>query len=210
MRVPQSPHTLRKFVSTSSDSDSSDSDVQKSEKSGMKPPKPFSKKKELRSENTGEKTGTTGTFVSANRGRERTRISAVQRLVERKMAQKEKEREKERDTLFRRSSSVGSNLPREKENLSRSLSRERLNSDTSKTYIRISSQNSSIREVSPTKKPMEPKLGLGQPLKSAEILQNLQEPKKPENNPEPPVKKQERKISFTTEKTIGQVSHCRF
>ena len=207
MRVPQSPHTLRKFVSTSSDSDSSDSDVQKTEKS-MKPPKPFSKKKELRSENQNGGAGTTGTFVSANRGRERTRISAVQRLVERKMAQKEKEREKERDTLFRRSSSVGSNLPREKENLSRSLSRERLNSDTSKTYIRISSQNSSIREVSPTKKPMEPKLGLGQPLKSAEILQNLQEPKK--ETVEPPVKKQERKISFTTEKTIGKVRHYRF
>ena len=76
--------------------------------------------------------------------------------------------------------------------VNRSLSRERLNSDTSKTYIRISSQNSSIREVSPTKK-MEPKLGLGQPLKSTEILQNL-----PKNEP----KKQERKISFTTEKTI--------
>ena len=101
MRVPQSPHSLRKVVSTSS----SDSDESSSEKGSnsekTKPPRPFNKKKELRP--------STDTVNITNRSsRDRTRISAVQRLVERKMAQKEKDREKERDLMFKRSSSVGS------------------------------------------------------------------------------------------------------
>ena len=199
MRVPQSPHNLRKFVSTSSSESDNDSSSESEKTMGKKPPKPFSKKKELRpSENA-----TTGTFVSANRGRERTRISAVQRLVERKMAQKEREKEKERDTLFRRSSSVGSNVKCENSpNLSRSLSRERL--DTSKTYIRISSKNSSIREVSPTKRVTSDtteKLSKIEPLKSTEIFKDLTSDKKGEQNNNEPEKPQ-RKISFTTEKTI--------
>ena len=151
MRVPQSPHTLRKFVSTSSSSDSETETSSDSEKMKLPPKQPFSKnKKELRShahEN-----------FSHHRSRERTRISAVQRLVERKMAQKEKDREKERDQLLRRSSSVGSNGLRAssqnaENHLSRSLSRDRINQDPSKTYITISSgKTTRIRESSPTKK----------------------------------------------------------
>lgn len=159
-------------------------------------------------------------YVSANRGRERTRISAVQRQIERKMAQKEKEKEKERATLFqRRSSSVGSSKFAEHDNdnacssLSRSLSRDRLDS-TSKTYIRISSNaKSSIRESSPTKKvessQENTKEILGQnfePLKTTEILKDLNSnsdsssSKKVDDNDNEI--KATRKISFTTEKTI--------
>ena len=161
-------------------------------------------------------------YVSApNRGRERTRISAVQRQIERKMAQKEKEKEKERATLFqRRSSSVGSSKFAEQANddnacssLSRSLSRDRLDS-TSKTYIRISSNaKSSIRESSPTKKvesfssQENTKEILGQnfePLKTTEILKDLNSnsdsSKKVDDNDNEI--KATRKISFTTEKTI--------
>ena len=150
MRVPQSPHTLRKFVSTSSSSDSETETSSDSEKMKLPPkPQPFSKnKKELRShahEN-----------FSHHRSRERTRISAVQRLVERKMAQKEKDREKERDQMIRRSSSVGSNglrAAQPENHLSRSLSRDRISQDPSKTYITISSgKPTKIRESSPTKK----------------------------------------------------------
>ena len=213
MRVPQSPHNLRKFVSTSSsDSDDSSSENKVSEQM-KKPPKPFNKKKELRMHEN-------PAYVSANRGRERTRISAVQRQIERKMAQKEKEKEKERATLFqRRSSSVGSSKFAEHDNdnacssLSRSLSRDRLDS-TSKTYIRISSNaKSSIRESSPTKKvessQENTKEILGQnfePLKTTEILKDLNSnsdsssSKKVDDNDNEI--KATRKISFTTEKTI--------
>ena len=48
MRVPQSPHTLRKFVSTSSSSDSeteTNSDSEKTKKLPPKQPQPFNKKK---------------------------------------------------------------------------------------------------------------------------------------------------------------------
>ena len=158
MRVPQSPHTLRKFVSTSSSSDSETETNSDSEKMKLPPKQPFNKngsnKKELRHE---KPTNNKLTSFSSHRSRERTRISAVQRLVERKMAQKEKDREKERDQLMRRSSSVGSNGARaaaQAENhLSRSLSRDRINQDPSKTYITISSgKTTQIRESSPTKK----------------------------------------------------------
>ena len=160
MRVPQSPHTLRKFVSTSSSSDSETETNSDSEKMKLPPKQPFNKngsnKKELRHEKPA--TNNKLTSFSSHRSRERTRISAVQRLVERKMAQKEKDREKERDQLMRRSSSVGSNGARaaaaQAENhLSRSLSRDRINQDPSKTYITISSgKTTQIRESSPTKK----------------------------------------------------------
>ena len=120
MRVPASPHNLRKFVATpgQSDSENSDGEVAKPQQQKFQ------------------------------RSRERTRMSAVQRLVERRMAQKEKEREKERDQLFRRSSSVGSAASRiddnDKYHLARSLSRDRLNQDPiNKTYIKISSSSSS-------------------------------------------------------------------
>ena len=106
MRVPQSPHTLRKFVSTSSSSDSETETNSDSEKMKLPPKQPFNKngsnKKELRHEK--QATNNKLTSFSSHRSRERTRISAVQRLVERKMAQKEKDREKERDQLMRRSS----------------------------------------------------------------------------------------------------------
>jgi len=154
-------------------------------------------------------------YVSApNRGRERTRISAVQRQIERKMAQKEKEKEKERATLFqRRSSSVGSSKFADQDNdsnacnsLSRSLSRDRLDS-TSKTYIRISSEKSSIRENSPSKKVENldnTKEILGQnfePLKTTEILKDLNSDKIKTDDNDNEIKAT-RKISFTTEKTI--------
>ena len=97
MRVPQSPHTLRKFVSTSSSSDSETETNSDSEKMKLPPKQPFNKngsnKKELRHE---KPTNNKLTSFSSHRSRERTRISAVQRLVERKMAQKEKDREKAR------------------------------------------------------------------------------------------------------------------
>ena len=97
MRVPQSPHTLRKFVSTSSSSDSETETNSDSEKMKLPPKQPFNKngsnKKELRHEKP--VTNNKLTSFSSHRSRERTRISAVQRLVERKMAQKEKDREKE-------------------------------------------------------------------------------------------------------------------
>ena len=97
MRVPQSPHTLRKFVSTSSSSDSETETNSDSEKMKLPPKQPFNKngsnKKELRHEK--QATNNKLTSFSSHRSRERTRISAVQRLVERKMAQKEKDREKE-------------------------------------------------------------------------------------------------------------------
>ena len=201
MRVPQSPHNLRKFVSTSS-SDSDDSSSDNLDKM-KKPPKGFNKKKELRTHET------PSAYVSANRGRERTRISAVQRQIERKMAQKEREKEKERETLFqRRSSSVGSLKATDHagSSLSRSLSRDRLDS-TSKTYIRISSAKSSIREVSPTKKvesTSQENSVLGQnfePLKTTEILKDLNSDSKKDEN-ENNEAKATRKISFTTEKTI--------
>ena len=163
MRVPQSPHTLRKFVSTSSSSDSeTETGSSDSEKMKLPPKQPFSKnnKKELRphAENFSTRSSNGSTHISHHRSRERTRISAVQRLVERKMAQKEKDREKERDQLLRRSSSVGSNGLRAssqnaENHLSRSLSRDRINQDPSKTYITISSgKTTRIRESSPTKK----------------------------------------------------------
>ena len=98
MRVPQSPHTLRKFVSTSSSSDSETETNSDSEKMKLPPKQPFNKngsnKKELRHEK--QATNNKLTSFSSHRSRERTRISAVQRLVERKMAQKEKDREKAR------------------------------------------------------------------------------------------------------------------
>ena len=98
MRVPQSPHTLRKFVSTSSSSDSETETNSDSEKMKLPPKQPFNKngsnKKELRHEKP--VTNNKLTSFSSHRSRERTRISAVQRLVERKMAQKEKDREKAR------------------------------------------------------------------------------------------------------------------
>merc|ERR1712029_339415 len=145
-------------------------------------------------------------------GRERTRISAVQRQIERKMAQKEKE--KERATLFqRRSSSVGSSKFADQDNdsnacnsLSRSLSRDRLDS-TSKTYIRISSEKSSIRENSPSKKVENldnTKEILGQnfePLKTTEILKDLNSDKIKTDDNDNEIKAT-RKISFTTKKTI--------
>merc|ERR1712029_820424 len=205
---PQSPHNLRKFVSTSSsDSDDSNSENLSEVK---KPPKPFNQKKELRMHEN-----KMGAYVSApNRGRERTRISAVQRQIERKMAQKEKEKEKERATLFqRRSSSVGSNKFADQDNdsnacnsLSRSLSRDRLDS-TSKTYIRISSEKSSIKENSPSKKVENldnTKEILGQnfePLKTTEILKDLNSDKIKTDDNDNEIKAT-RKISFTTEKTI--------
>merc|ERR1712004_239564 len=97
--------------------------------------------------------------------------------------------------------------------LSRSLSRDRLDS-TSKTYIRISSNaKSSIRESSPTKKvessQENTKEILGQnfePLKTTEILKDLNSnsdssiSKKVDDNDNEI--KATRKISFTTEKTI--------
>ena len=52
---------------------------------------------------TAESIGNKGGFSTNNRGRERTRVSAVQRLVERKLAQKEKEkiRQREQDEKMR-------------------------------------------------------------------------------------------------------------
>jgi len=222
MRVPQSPHTLRKFVSTSSSSDSETETSSDSEKTKKLPPKqpsqPFSKKKELRHDN-----------FSHHRSRERTRISAVQRLVERKMAQKEKDREKERDQMIRRSSSVGSNglrAAQPENHLSRSLSRDRISQDPSKTYITISSgKPTRIRESSPTKKSSENGDTIGEtnettaerrtsdeilnkycsPLKSTEIFKDITgTDKKPPvvNEEKENHHKQPRKISFTTEKTI--------
>jgi hypothetical protein len=217
MRVPQSPHTLRKFVSTSSSSDSETETSSDSEKMKLPPkPQPFSKnKKELRShahEN-----------FSHHRSRERTRISAVQRLVERKMAQKEKDREKERDQLLRRSSSVGSNAglraSQTENHLSRSLSRDRINQDPSKTYITISSgKTTRIRESSPTKKlsePLETNDTTAErrtsddilnkycsPLKSTEVFKDITATDKKPINDEKEKPQQQRKISFTTEKTI--------
>lgn len=229
MRVPQSPHTLRKFVSTSSSSDSETETSSDSEKMKLPPKQPFNKngsnKKELRHEKPA--TNNKLTSFSSHRSRERTRISAVQRLVERKMAQKEKDREKERDQLMRRSSSVGSNGARaaaQSENhLSRSLSRDRINQDPSKTYITISSgKTTQIRESSPTKKLSGPDESIEttaerrtsddilnkycSPLKSTEIFKDITATdKKPVNNNEKEnqqPQQQSRKISFTTEKTI--------
>ena len=208
MRVPQSPHSLRKVVTTSSDSDDSSSESS----SNMKPPRPFSKK-ELRPHSS-DNNSTPITRTS----RDRTRMSAVQRLVERKMAQKEKDREKERDLMFKRSSSVGSTASRMVSDndklLRRSLSRERLSTDSSKTYITISSggQSTRIRESSPTKCTTSNKEVLNKycsPLKSTEIFKDLVD-KNCDNKNEDikvdedkvPELKPDRKISFTTEKTI--------
>ena len=207
MRVPQSPHSLRKVVTTSSDSDDSSSESS----SDMKPPRPFSKK-ELRPHSTDNNSA-----PITRTSRDRTRMSAVQRLVERKMAQKEKDREKERDLMFKRSSSVGSTASRMVSDndklLRRSLSRERLSTDSSKTYITISSggQSTRIRESSPTKCTTSNKEVLNKycsPLKSTEIFKDLVD-KNCDNKNEDikvdedkvPELKPERKISFTTENT---------
>lgn len=183
MRVPQSPHNLRKFVSPSSPSSESDSSSD-SEKMTT------SKKQELRPH-----------FSSHHRSRDRTRISAVQRLVERKLAQKEKDREKERNLMFRRSSSVGSAASAqqvENSSLIRSLSRDRFDS-AGKTYITISSgKPTQIRESSPTKRDI---LSCGTPLKTTKILKDLR--KENDDDEAPPIEAPpQRKISFTTEKTI--------
>jgi len=223
MRVPQSPHNLRKFVSTSSDSDSeTNSDSSNNNHGEKRPPMmPFNKKKDLRP--------TENYSNFSHRSRERTRISAVQRLVERKLAQKEKDREKERENFFRRSSSVGSSVANqdltslnlcnsEKSHLSRSLSRDRLNNENTKTYITISSgKPTRIRESSPSKRnsPETEKRPNSynnaddilnkycSPLKSTEIFKDLtSEVNKKEENVEISDEKPTRKISFTTEKTI--------
>ena len=229
----------------------------------------------------GDSTATTNVLNTNNHrsSRDRTRISAVQRLVERKMAQKEKDREKERkDLMFKhRSSSVGSAsvsssrmvqaavtagngsdhpINADRLSLRRSLSRDRLSSDSSanKTYITITSGGTAtrIRESSPSKKDQILNKYCS-PLKSTEIFKDLVNDKNPEsaskqddqeeknqasgqeekivkknnieNNPEkikenqaqPPPQElskkdqkknktpqthAERKISFTTEKTI--------
>ena len=288
MRVPQSPHSLRKVVSTSSDSENDSSSENSSEIKPRPPRVPnFSKKSELRSATTtassktaaasatksaGDSTANVNTTTTNHRSsRDRTRISAVQRLVERKMAQKEKDREKERDLMFKHRSSSASSVSSsrmvqaatgngsgsgaehpnvDKLSLRRSLSRDRLSSDSSanKTYITITSGGSStrIRESSPSKKDQILNKYCS-PLKSTEIFKDLvndkhsesnnkqdddQEQdqserlvknieKNPENNkndqgssaPQELIKDQqqkkktphefsERKISFTTEKTI--------
>merc|ERR1712223_1393799 len=287
MRVPQSPHSLRKVVTTSSDSENDSSSENSSEIKPRPPRVPnFSKKSELRSTTTtassktasatksaGDSTANVNTTTNHRSSRDRTRISAVQRLVERKMAQKEKDREKERDLMFNHRSSSASSVSSsrmvqaatgngsgsgaehpnvDKLSLRRSLSRDRLSSDSSanKTYITITSGGSStrIRESSPSKKDQILNKYCS-PLKSTEIFKDLvndkhsesnnkqdddQEQdqseklvnnieKNPENNkndqgssPPPPqefIKDQqqkkktphefsERKISFTTEKTI--------
>ena len=284
MRVPQSPHSLRKVVSTSSDSENDSSSENSSEIKPRPPRVPnFSKKSELRSTTTtassktasatksaGDSTANVNTTTNHRSSRDRTRISAVQRLVERKMAQKEKDREKERDLMFKHRSSSASSVSSsrmvqaatgngsgaehpnvDKLSLRRSLSRDRLSSDSSanKTYITITSGGSStrIRESSPSKKDQILNKYCS-PLKSTEIFKDLvndkhsesnnkqdddQEQdqserlvknieKNPENNkndlgssppPQELIKDQqqkkktphefsERKISFTTEKTI--------
>jgi len=212
MRVPQSPHNLRKVVSTSSsDSDTESSDSEKMKLPPLVPPANFNKKKEHRNE---------AYNAFSHRSRERTRISAVQRLVERKMAQKEKDKERERDQqLFKRSSSVGSAAAENNENgrssLCRSLSRDRLNQDGnggigSKTYITISSgKPARIRESSPTKKPNERISDdvlnkYCSPLKSTEIFKDcIKTDQVKKIDPEQPANAAgSRKISFTTEKTI--------
>ena len=288
MRVPQSPHSLRKVVTTSSDSENDSSSENSSEIKPRPPRVPnFSKKSELRSTTTtassktaaasatksaGDSTANVNTTTNHRSSRDRTRISAVQRLVERKMAQKEKDREKERDLMFKHRSSSASSVSSsrmvqaatgngsgsgaehpnvDKLSLRRSLSRDRLSSDSSanKTYITITSGGSStrIRESSPSKKDQILNKYCS-PLKSTEIFKDLvndkhsesnnkqdddQEQdqserlvknieKNPENNkndqgssppPQELIKDQqqkkktphefsERKISFTTEKTI--------
>lgn len=238
MRVPQSPHNLRKFVSTSSsdsDTDStSESDVKKPPKnSNLTSSSGFHKnKKELRPRDTTGNGDNGNQHIFQHRSRERTRISAVQRLVERKMAQKEKDREKERDLLFRRSSSVGSNATKlasfcqleqksDKSDLgilSRSLSRDRALDSTSKTYIKISSgKPTKIRESSPTKKIEQSVKSTDDilnkpwsPLKSTEFFKDLSPnqtqaelgEKNPGENQPQDQAQPSRKISFTTEKTI--------
>lgn len=181
MRVPQSPHNLRKFVSSSPCSESD---------SGSDSEKMAVKKQELRH------------FSSHHRSRDRTRISAVQRRVERKLAQKEKDREKERNSMLKRSSSVGSQQNHDHQHpggsLIRSLSRDRFADNAGKTYITISSgKPAQIRESSPTKRDI---LQSGTPLKTTKILKELW--KEDDEEPAPCVEPQQRKISFTTEKTI--------
>ena len=121
----------------------------------------FSKKKELSATNEQK--------IPHQRGRERTRISAVQRLVERKMAQKEKEQKKERDQFLRRSSSVGSS------------NHDQIVKDLkdSKTYITISSgKPTRIREISPVKQAKSEILHKPlKPLKSTEIFKDLHQGK---------------------------------
>lgn len=230
MRVPASPHNLRKFmpVSMANSDEDSNSEVETVDLGQLKrPPRPnYRKTKEQQRPPTSEITNTPG----FHRSRERTRISAVQRLVERKLAQKEKEKEKERDQLFRRSSSVG-NQSRTDEYLSslmsRSLSRERLNSnnESTKTYITISSGGPTrIREHSPSKKANksgsvesgtiassdpcienrrrsaeEILMKNCSPLKSTELLKDITDKN---DNDQPKPKRTPRKTSFTTEKTI--------
>ena len=115
-----------------------------------------------------------------HRSRERTRISAVQRLVERKLAQKEKEkiRQREREDKHRRdpwgrsassheSKTFGSARRTDEENeylasllsrTSRSCERSCDLSGDSKTYITISAgKPARIREASPSKKAKDEK-----------------------------------------------------
>ena len=221
MRVPQSPHSLRKVVSTSSDSENDSSSENSSEIKPRPPRVPnFSKKSELRSTTTtassktaaasatksaGDSTANVNTTTTNHRSsRDRTRISAVQRLVERKMAQKEKDREKERDLMFKHRSSSASSVSSsrmvqaatgngsgaehpnvDKLSLRRSLSRDRLSSDSSanKTYITITSGGSStrIRESSPSKKDQILNKYCS-PLKSTEIFKDLVNDKHSESN----------------------------
>ena len=118
MRVPDRPHTMKNFMPKSEDSgsnsDSSETSNGKTafftKRSDRPPPRPRNTPKSDDHATSQIQSG--GNLF--NRGRERTRMSAVQRLVERKMAQKEKDRERERDELIqnirnrsRRSSSVG-------------------------------------------------------------------------------------------------------
>ena len=133
MRVPHSPHNLRRVVKASKSSDEEESGSESPSKSKIlkssRPPRPAtytSKGKDgkytvgLAEKNNNSmqqvqneaKGGSTEQKTSAaaespiaaaaatsgfHRSRERTRVSAVQRLVERKLAQKEKEKLKQRE-----------------------------------------------------------------------------------------------------------------